>query len=92
MDLTPEEVQQAFAINTFSTLFAVQAVVPFMPKGGRIVNIGSIVSRMSNMPGVSIYGASKAAQEFLTGALATEVSLTLEIVAANRSNAEADVS
>lgn len=44
-----------------------------MPKGGRIVNIGSIVSRMSTLPAVSVYGASKAAQEYLTGALATEV-------------------
>ena len=73
LDLSPEEVHQAFAINTFSTVFATQAVVPYMPKGGRIVNVGSIVSRMSTLAGVSIYGASKAAQEFLTGALATEV-------------------
>lgn len=72
-ELTPEEVQQAFSINTFSTLFATQAAVHHMPKGGRIVNIGSIVSRMTNLPGVSIYGASKAAQEFLTGVMATEL-------------------
>lgn len=44
-----------------------------MPRGGRIVNIGSVVSRMTNLPGVSIYGASKAAQEYLTGAMAFEL-------------------
>jgi len=79
VDLTPDEVQQAFAVNTFSTLYAVQAAVPHMPSGGggRIVNVGSVVSRMTHLPGVSVYGASKAAQEFLTGALATEVGLPL---------------
>lgn len=44
-----------------------------MPAGGRIVNIGSVVSRIHNMPGVGVYGASKAAQEYLTAALAAEV-------------------
>jgi NAD(P)-dependent dehydrogenase (short-subunit alcohol dehydrogenase family) len=35
-----------------------------MPAGGRIANIGSVVSRIHNMPGVGVYGASKAAQEY----------------------------
>ncbi len=73
MDLTPDQVQKAFALNTFSTLFVVQAVVPYMPRGGRIVNVGSAVSRMTNLLGVSVYGASKAAQEYLTSAMAVEV-------------------
>lgn len=50
-----------------------QAVIPHMPSGGRIVNIGTIVSRLSNLPGLSLYGASKAAQDYLTGALAEEL-------------------
>jgi NAD(P)-dependent dehydrogenase (short-subunit alcohol dehydrogenase family) len=66
-------VQKAFALNTFSTLYTAQAVAPHMPAGGRIVNIGSVVSRIHNMPGVGVYGASKAAQEYLTAALAAEV-------------------
>ncbi|KAH6632201.1 hypothetical protein F5144DRAFT_244898 [Chaetomium tenue] len=73
VDLTPEEVQQAFALNTFSTLYVVQAAAPYIPSGGRIVNIGTVVSRMNNMPGVGVYGASKAAQEYLTAALAAEL-------------------
>ncbi|KAK4442086.1 hypothetical protein QBC34DRAFT_419278 [Podospora aff. communis PSN243] len=72
LDLKPEEVHSAFANNTFSTIYVTQAAVPYMPRGGRIVNVGSIVSRLSTLPGVSVYGASKAAQEFLTRALATE--------------------
>lgn len=72
-DLTTEEVHKAFALNTFSTFYATQAAAKYIRHGGRIVNIGSIVSRMPNLPGVSLYGASKAGQEYLTGAIATEV-------------------
>ncbi|KAM7211341.1 hypothetical protein V8F06_013274 [Rhypophila decipiens] len=72
-ELTADEVQSAFVLNTFSTLYVIQAAAKYMRRGGRIVNIGSIVSRMRNLPGVSIYGASKAAQEYLTGAIATEL-------------------
>ncbi|KAK3294435.1 uncharacterized protein B0H64DRAFT_343800 [Chaetomium fimeti] len=73
IDLTPEEVQKAFALNTFSTLYVAQAAAPYIPSGGRIVNIGTVVSRINNMPGVGVYGASKAAQEYLTAALAAEL-------------------
>ncbi len=74
LDLTPAEVQQAFALNTFSTLYVLQAAAPHMPRGGRIVNVGTVVSRIHSMRGVGVYGASKAAQEYLTAALAAEVS------------------
>ncbi|KAK4044161.1 hypothetical protein C8A01DRAFT_43077 [Parachaetomium inaequale] len=73
VDLAPEEVQKAFALNTFSTLYTAQAAAPHMPSGGRIVNIGTVVSRLNHMSGVAVYGASKAAQEYLTGALAAEL-------------------
>ncbi len=72
--MTPEEVQKAFALNTFSTLFVTQAAAPHMPHGGRIVNVGTVVSRINYLPGVGVYGASKAAQEHLTAAFAAEVS------------------
>ena len=74
LDLTPAEIHRAFALNTFGTLYATQAAARHMPPGGRVVNVGSVVSRIHNMPGVGLYGASKAAQEYLTAALAAEVS------------------
>jgi NAD(P)-dependent dehydrogenase (short-subunit alcohol dehydrogenase family) len=77
IDVKPEEVQKAFALNTFSTLYSAQAAAPYIPSGGRIVNIGTVVSRIHTIPGVGVYGASKAAQEYLTAALAAEVSLTV---------------
>jgi NAD(P)-dependent dehydrogenase (short-subunit alcohol dehydrogenase family) len=67
-------VYKSFATNTFSTIFVSQAAIPHMRNGGRIVNIGTVISRMP-LPGFSVYGASKAAQEYITSALAIEVSL-----------------
>ncbi|KAH8913053.1 NAD(P)-binding protein [Coniochaeta sp. PMI_546] len=72
VDLTPEEVYKAFAANTFTTIFVSQAAIPHMSNGGRIVNVGTVVSRMA-LPACSVYGASKAAQEYLTTALAIEL-------------------
>lgn len=72
VDLTPEEVYEAFAVNTFSTIFVSQAAIPHMADGGRIVNVGTVVSRLA-LPACSVYGASKAAQEYLTSALAIEL-------------------
>ena len=72
-EVTQAEVERAFAINVFSGLYAVQAAVPHMPQGGRIVNVGSVVSRLTHLPGVALYGAAKAAQDYLTAALATEL-------------------
>ncbi len=49
-----------------------------MPRGGRIVNVGTVLSRINYIAGVGVYGASKAAQEYLTAALAAEVSLLIQ--------------
>ncbi|KAK1836866.1 hypothetical protein QBC39DRAFT_247215 [Podospora conica] len=75
-DLTTADIERGFAANTYSTLYAVQAVAPHMPRGGRIVNIGSVISRVRNAPGLAVYGASKAAQEYLTGAMSFELGTT----------------
>lgn len=43
-----------------------------MPKGGRIINIGSVASKVG-IPGLPIYGASKAALDNLAYTWAREV-------------------
>lgn len=43
------------------------------PQLGAIVNIGSISARLPELPGISLYGASKAAVDALTRALAKEL-------------------
>lgn len=47
-----------------------------MPRGGRVIHIGSVGSKIE-APGIDVYGASKAAQDFLTSSWAREVSVFL---------------
>ncbi|EPS39643.1 hypothetical protein H072_6588 [Dactylellina haptotyla CBS 200.50] len=71
MDATPDIVHKEFGINVFGPLYLVQQTIPHMPHGGRIINIGSVASKMGlDMAG--IYGAAKAAQDALTYAMAME--------------------
>lgn len=75
MDITPEQIQHEFGLNVFSTIYLTQAVVGTgkMPRGGRIVNIGTIASKLG-LEGVTVYSAAKAAQDSITASLAGEVS------------------
>lgn len=59
----------------FGPVFLTQAIVNIgkMPRGGRIINTGSVVSKMG-LPIASIYGAAKAAQDSLTASWASAVS------------------
>ncbi|MCE3284665.1 MAG: short-chain dehydrogenase [Steroidobacteraceae bacterium] len=58
--------------NLSGPLHCVRAVLPHMPKGGSIVNIGAVVG-FRGFPGDSPYGASKAGLAGLTKVLAVEL-------------------
>ena len=75
MEVTAEQLEYEFAVNVFGVIYMTQAVVGVgqMPKGGRIINIGSIASKLL-VPSL-LYCAVKAAQDALTTLLAGEVSL-----------------
>ncbi|WQF76639.1 Putative short-chain dehydrogenase/reductase SDR, NAD(P)-binding domain superfamily [Colletotrichum destructivum] len=74
LDATPEQMLAEFNLNTFAPLYMVQAVVKEgrMPRGGRIINIGTVASKLGHR-GVAGYGASKAAEDSMTEALAGEL-------------------
>ncbi|KAK4031883.1 hypothetical protein C8A01DRAFT_20968 [Parachaetomium inaequale] len=74
MDITPEQIQHEFGLNVFGTIYLTQAVVGTgkMPRGGRIVNIGTIASKLG-LEGVTVYSAAKAAQDSITASLAGEL-------------------
>ena len=78
MELAPEELQQAFATNVFGTIYMTQAAVPYMPRGSCIVNIGTNLTQ-TILRGVTAYAASKAAQDFVSSALALEVRLSMSV-------------
>jgi NAD(P)-dependent dehydrogenase (short-subunit alcohol dehydrogenase family) len=60
------------AVNLSGALHCVRAVLPHMPTGGAIVNIGAVVG-FRGFPGDSPYGASKAGLAGLTQVLAIEL-------------------
>ena len=76
MEVTAEQLEYEFGVNVFGVIYMTQAVVGVgqMPKGGRIINIGSIISKVL-VPVSPVYGVTKAAQDGLTTLWAGEVSL-----------------
>jgi short chain dehydrogenase len=74
LEVKQEQLEYEFAVNVFGVIYMTQAVVGVgrMPKGGRIINIGSIASKILVPP--PVYGATKAAMDALTTLWAGEVS------------------
>jgi 3-oxoacyl-[acyl-carrier protein] reductase len=68
-----EDFERIMAINVRAQFVAVQAALPHMGEGGRIVNIGSMVADRSGGPGSSLYAMSKAAVAGLTRGLARDL-------------------
>jgi len=67
-----EQFEQIVSVNMRSLFFITQGVVPLMPRGGRIVNLGSRVTQTA-FPGISAYSASKGFVDVLTLHLAAEL-------------------
>ncbi len=72
-EVTEDKFHRLFNTNVLGVLLASQqAANLFGPEGGSIINIGSVVSRITP-PGSSIYSATKSAVDAVTGALAREL-------------------
>lgn len=71
-DQKPHNIDRTFAISVDSFVAAVQAAVPLMRDGGRIVAISGIDSHQA-MPRHGVLGAAKAAVESLVRTLALEL-------------------
>ena len=72
-ELTVDQFDAIIAINVRATFVAVQAALPHLGRGGRIISTGSTGSYFSNFPGMSIYSMSKAAIAGLTRGLARDL-------------------
>jgi len=70
--MSQEEVSRAFQVGVFAKFAMIQAVVPHMPRGGRIIDIGSIASKIGEKH-YPIYCATKGATDALTFSLSHEV-------------------
>jgi NAD(P)-dependent dehydrogenase (short-subunit alcohol dehydrogenase family) len=69
---TPRAFDRLFAVNVRAPFFLIQKALPLMGDGGRIINIGSGVTRIA-LPGELAYAMTKAAIETLTRNLANQV-------------------
>lgn len=71
-EASAEEYQRIMDVNVRSVIFTTQAVLPYIARGGRIVNMSSISAR-GGYATQTIYAASKAAVEGLTRVWAREL-------------------
>jgi 3-oxoacyl-[acyl-carrier protein] reductase len=71
-DITEEHFHKIFNVNVLGLLLVTQAAVKHMGKGGSIINIGSLVSRITP-PGSAVYTATKGAVDAITGVLSLEL-------------------
>ncbi len=72
-EVTEADFQRQFGINVFGLLSASQAAAAqFGPGGGSIINISSVVARITP-PGSAIYTGTKGAVDAITGVLAKEL-------------------
>jgi 3-oxoacyl-[acyl-carrier protein] reductase len=70
--ITPEHFHKQFNLNVLGLLLTTQAAVAqFSPKGGSVINIGSVAA--NGVPMGSVYSATKGAVDTITKALAQEL-------------------
>ncbi|KAL4913231.1 hypothetical protein BDW62DRAFT_220833 [Aspergillus aurantiobrunneus] len=72
LQATRSSIDAVFAPIVHAPIFLLQAAISHMPRGGRVINIGSEASRLGMAP-IAIYGAAKAAQDALTYSMAMEL-------------------
>ena len=70
--ITPEHFHKQFDINVLGLLLVTQAAAKYLGKGASIINIGSLVSRITPVAS-SVYTATKGAVDAITGVLSLEL-------------------
>jgi 3-oxoacyl-[acyl-carrier protein] reductase len=70
--ITEEQFHKIFNINVLGLVLTTQAAVKHLGEGASIINIGSIVSRITP-PNSSVYTGTKGAVDAITGVLAREL-------------------
>jgi 3-oxoacyl-[acyl-carrier protein] reductase len=70
--VTEDHFHKQFNVNVLGLLLTTQAAVKHLGEGGSIINIGSVVSRLTP-PATSVYTATKGAVDAITGVLSREL-------------------
>ena len=69
-EITPEEFDRVFAVNTRGQLLVAQQAFEHLSTGGRLVMLSSISAQAKGVPNHAIYSGSKGAVEAFTRCLA----------------------
>ncbi|MCA9837292.1 MAG: 3-oxoacyl-ACP reductase FabG [Trueperaceae bacterium] len=72
-DMSDEHWHEVMDVNVSSAFYCTRAVLPYMPEGGRIVNMSSLAGRNGGGNGSGAYATSKAAVIGFTRAMAKEL-------------------
>jgi 3-oxoacyl-[acyl-carrier protein] reductase len=70
--VTEDQFHRTFNVNVLGLLLTTQAALKHFGEGASIINIGSVVSRITP-PGSSVYTGTKGAVDAITGVLAREL-------------------
>ena len=70
--ITPEHFHKQFDINVLGLLLVTQAASKHLTEGGSIINIGSVISRLTPAA-TAVYTGTKGAVDAITGVLAKEL-------------------
>jgi 3-oxoacyl-[acyl-carrier protein] reductase len=70
--VTEESFHRQFNINVLGLLLTTQAAVKHLKAGGAVINIGSVVARITP-PNTAVYSGTKGAVDAITGVLAKEL-------------------
>src|SRR5271168_303583 len=71
-EVTEESIHRMFNINVLGLLLTTKAALKHIGEGGSIINVGSVVSRITP-PTSSVYTGTKGAMDAITGVLAREL-------------------
>src|SRR5258708_4676020 len=70
--VTEEQFHKMFNVNVLGLLLTTKAALKHIGEGGSIINVGSVVSRVTP-PASSVYTGTKGAVDAITGVLAREL-------------------
>ncbi|GFZ91254.1 glucose 1-dehydrogenase [Dyella caseinilytica] len=71
-DITEEHFNKHFNVNVLGLLLTTKAASKHLGEGGSVINIGSLVTRLTP-PGSAVYTATKGAVDAITGVLSREL-------------------
>lgn len=71
--LSLEDIDALINVNIRGVVVAIQAALPHLPEGGRIINIGSCLANRVAQPGIAVYAMTKSALNSLTRGLARDL-------------------